>query len=60
MVLYPDIFNYLIFVPSELGGKDFNDYKNITRTLKLIATLNLVGLNNCGIIALVEVANFVF
>ncbi|XP_065684344.1 uncharacterized protein LOC136096713 [Hydra vulgaris] len=28
MVLYPDIFNYLMFNPSELGSNDFNDYKN--------------------------------
>ena len=28
MVLYPDIFNYLMFFPSELGSKDLNDYKN--------------------------------
>lgn len=28
MILYPDIFNYLMFFPSELGSKDLNDYKN--------------------------------
>ena len=28
MVLYPDIFNYLMFFPSDLGSKDLNDYKN--------------------------------
>ena len=28
MLLYPDIFNYLMFYPSELGSKDLNDYKN--------------------------------
>ena len=27
MLLYPDIFNYLMFFPSELGSKDSNDYK---------------------------------
>ena len=27
MLLYPDIFNYLMFFPSELGRKDLNDYK---------------------------------
>ena len=27
-LLYPDIFNYLMFFPSELGSKDLNDYKN--------------------------------
>ena len=27
MVLYPDIFNYLAFYPSELGSKDLSDYK---------------------------------
>ena len=28
MVLYPDIFNYLSFNPSELGSKDLSDYKS--------------------------------
>ena len=28
MLLYPDIFNYLMFFPSELGSKDLNDDKN--------------------------------
>ncbi|XP_057290858.1 uncharacterized protein LOC130613546 [Hydractinia symbiolongicarpus] len=28
MVLYPDIFSYLMFYPSELGCSDLNDYKN--------------------------------
>ena len=28
MLLYPDIFNYLMFFPSEFCGKDLNDYKN--------------------------------
>ena len=28
MLLYPDIFNYLMFYPSELGSKDLSDYKN--------------------------------
>ena len=28
MILYPDIFNFLMFFPSELGSKDSNDYKN--------------------------------
>ena len=28
MVLYPDIFNYLMFNPSELGSNHLNDYKN--------------------------------
>ena len=28
MLLYPNIFNYLTFFPSELGSKDLNDYKN--------------------------------
>ena len=26
MLLYPDIFNYLMFFPSELGIKDLHDY----------------------------------
>ena len=28
MLLYPVIFNYLMFNPSERGSKDLNDYKN--------------------------------
>ena len=28
MLSYPDIFNFLLFYPSELGSKDLNDYKN--------------------------------
>jgi hypothetical protein len=28
MILYPDIFNYLSFNPSELGSKDLSDYKS--------------------------------
>ena len=28
MLSYPDIFNFLIFYPSELGSKDLSDYKN--------------------------------
>ena len=27
-LLYPDIFNYLMFYPSELGSTDLSDYKN--------------------------------
>ena len=27
MLLYPDIFNYLMFFPPELGSNDLNDYK---------------------------------
>ena len=27
MILYPDIFNYLVFHPSELGSSDLSDYK---------------------------------
>ena len=27
MTLYPDIFNFLTFHPSELASKDLNDYK---------------------------------
>ena len=25
---YPDIFDFLMLYPSELGSKDLNDYKN--------------------------------
>ena len=28
MLSYPDIFNFLIFLPSELGSKDLSDCKN--------------------------------
>ena len=28
MILYPDVFSYLVFNPSELGSSDLNDYKN--------------------------------
>ena len=28
MLSYPDIFDFLMFYPSELGIKDLNDYKN--------------------------------
>ena len=28
MLSYPDIFNFLVFYPSELGSKDLSDYKN--------------------------------
>ena len=28
MLLYPGIFNYLMYFSSELTGKDLNDYKN--------------------------------
>ena len=28
MILYPDIFSYLVFNPSELGSNDLSDYKN--------------------------------
>ena len=28
MLLYPDIFNYLIFYPTQIGSTDLSDYKN--------------------------------
>ena len=28
MLLYPDIFNYLMFYPAQLRSTDFSDYKN--------------------------------
>ena len=28
VILYPDIFSYLVFNPSELGSNDLSDYKN--------------------------------
>ena len=28
MILYPDIFSYLVFNPSELGSNNLSDYKN--------------------------------
>ena len=27
MLLYPDIFKYLMYLPLELGSKELNDYK---------------------------------
>ena len=54
MLLYPDIFNYLMFFPSELGGKDLNDYKNSkaynyhkSGWLQPLLYLNLTGSNFC-------------
>ena len=29
MLLYPDIFNNLMFYPTQLGSTDLNDYKNL-------------------------------
>ena len=29
MLLYPDIFNYLMFYPTQLGSTDLSDYKNL-------------------------------
>ena len=43
-----------MFFPSELGSKDLSDYKNCK------ATLNLVGLNSYGIMALGQVVNLIF
>ena len=28
MLSYPDLFNFLMFCPSELGSKELSDYKN--------------------------------
>ena len=38
MLLYTDTFNYLMFLPSELGSKDLNDYKNSKAEIRLVAT----------------------
>ena len=29
MLLYPDIFNYLMFYPTQLDSTDLSDYKNL-------------------------------
>ena len=29
VLLYPDVFNYLMFYPTRLGSTDFSDYKNL-------------------------------
>ena len=38
VLLYTDTFNYLMFLPSELGSKDLNDYKNSKAEIRLVAT----------------------
>ena len=57
VLLYPDIFNYLIFFPSELGSKDLNDYKNSkaysyhkSGWLQPLLYHNLTGSNFCMLI----------
>ena len=54
MLLYPDIFNYLMFFPSELCSKDLNDYKNSkaysyhkSGWLQPLLYHNLTGSNFC-------------
>ena len=46
MGLYPDIFNYLLFFPLELGSKNLNEIP------KHIVIINQVGCNHCYIITL--------
>ena len=41
MLLYPGIFNYLMYFSSELTSKDLNDYKNSK------AIINQVGCKHC-------------
>jgi len=54
MLLYPDIFNYLMFYPAELGSKDLSDYKNCkaysyykSGWLKPLVYHDLTGSNFC-------------
>ena len=54
MLLYPDIFNYLMFFASELGSKDLIDNKNSkaysyhkSGWLELLLYHNLTGSNFC-------------
>ena len=54
MLLYPDIFNYLMFFASELGSKDLIDNKNSKAYsyhkscwLELLLYHNLTGSNFC-------------
>ena len=54
MLLYPGIFNYLIFFPSEPGSKDLNDYRNSkaysyrkSGWLQPLLYHNLIGSNFC-------------
>ena len=54
MLLYPDIFNYLMFFPSELGSKDLIDNKNSkaysyhkSGWLELLLYHNLTGSSFC-------------
>ena len=42
MLLYPDIFNYLMFYPTQLGSNDLSDYKN-SKTYSYLVIINLVG-----------------
>ena len=42
ILLYRDIFNYLMFYPTQLGSTNLSDYK----TRKLIAIINLVGFSS--------------
>ena len=47
MLLYTDTFNYLMFLPSELGSKDLNDYKNSKAEIRLVAT-TIVSYRTCS------------
>ena len=42
MLLYPDIFNCLMFYPTQLGSNDLSDYKN-SKTYSYLVIINLVG-----------------
>ena len=52
MLSYPDICNFLMFYPSELGSKDLSDYNN---SKVYTVTTNQDGFNLCHIIIFQEV-----
>ena len=54
MILYPDIFSYLVFNPSELGSNNLSDYKNckaysyyMSGRLQPLMYYNLTGSKFC-------------
>ena len=56
MISYPDIFNFLMFFPSELGRSEFNDYKSC----KVYSYLSMAGLAPFLIILLMKSQSFVY
>ena len=46
MILYPDIFSYFVFNPSELGSNDLSDYKNCYFSCYMSGWLQLLMYHN--------------